>query len=162
MPDADGTQWLRDELTAALGVRRWVDEVLAGTPYACWHALVVAAGDAADRLTPAEVDEALAHHPRIGERPVGTGAAQDHSRREQSSADADDPDLVARLAAGNAAYEQRFGRIFLIRAADRTRAEIVAELERRLVLDDETETAVVAHELRDIAVRRLLAVGERL
>jgi len=160
MPDLDQTSSLRDALTAALGVRRWVDEVLAGAPYATLDDLATAARDAGP-LTPAEVDEALAHHPRIGERPVGTGAAQDHSRREQSSADADDPVLAARLAAGNAAYEERFGRIFLVRAAGRTRAEIVDELERRLTLDDATETAVVADELREIAVRRLrtLEVG---
>ncbi|MGY4642374.1 2-oxo-4-hydroxy-4-carboxy-5-ureidoimidazoline decarboxylase [Cellulomonas sp. URHB0016] len=161
MPDVDGTQDLRAGLTAALGVQRWVDQVLVGAPYSSQDDLVTAALDA-EPLTPAEIDEALAHHPRIGERPVGAGAAQEHSRREQSSADSDDPGLSARLVAGNAAYEQRFGRIFLIRAADRTRAEIVAELERRLTLDDAAETAVVGRELRDIAVRRLRALGEPL
>jgi 2-oxo-4-hydroxy-4-carboxy-5-ureidoimidazoline decarboxylase len=160
MPDVDETESLRDALTAALGVRRWVDEVVAGAPYGTLDELVAAAR-AATPLTPAEVDEALAHHPRIGERPAGTGAAQQHSRREQASSDADDPELAARLAAGNAAYEQRFGRIFLVRAAGRTRAEIVAELERRLTLDDATEATVVAGELRDIAVRRLLTLGDR-
>ncbi len=59
------------------------------------------------------------------------------------------------LAAGNAAYEARFGRVFIIRAAGRTRAEILAELERRLQLDDATELLIVGEQLRDIALLRL-------
>lgn len=145
---------LRAGLEAALGVRRWVDEVAAQAPFSSLAALLTVAGDAA-RLTPAEIDEALAHHPRIGERPTGEGAAQAFSRREQSSADADDPELAARIAAGNAAYEERFGRVFLIRAAGRTRAEILAELERRLALPPDEELAVVGEQLREIALLRL-------
>ncbi|HEV7949033.1 MAG TPA: 2-oxo-4-hydroxy-4-carboxy-5-ureidoimidazoline decarboxylase, partial [Glaciihabitans sp.] len=54
-----------------------------------------------------------------------------------------------------AAYEARFGRVFLIRAAGRSRAEILSELTRRLELDDETELAIVGEQLRDIALLRL-------
>ena len=64
-------------------------------------------------------------------------------------------ELAARLAAGNAAYEKRFGRIFLIRAAGRTRAEILAELERRMTLDDAEELRVVARQLGENADLRL-------
>lgn len=148
----------RADLEAALGVRRWVDDVLAGAPYADLDALLAAARAAATPLSPDEVDEALAHHPRIGERPVGEGAAQDHSRREQQAPDADDPDLAARLAAGNAAYEHRFGRVFLVRAAGRTRAEVLAELDRRLTLDAADELEEVAEQLRQIALGRLRVV----
>ena len=148
----------RADLEAALGVRRWVDDVLAGAPYADLDALLAAVRAAATPLSPDEVAEALAHHPRIGERPVGEGAAQDHSRREQRAPDADDPDLAARLAAGNAAYEHRFGRVFLVRAAGRTRAEVLAELDRRLTLDAAAELDEVAEQLRQIALGRLRAV----
>ncbi|GEA86066.1 OHCU decarboxylase [Cellulomonas cellasea] len=148
---------LREALTASLAVGRWVDDVAAGAPYGSLEALLAAARAAGTPLSGAEIDEALAHHPRIGERPAGDGAAQAFSRREQSSADADDPALARAVADGNAAYEKRFGRVFLIRAAGRSRAEILAELRRRLVLDDRTERRVVGEQLVEIALLRLAA-----
>ncbi|MGN6326521.1 2-oxo-4-hydroxy-4-carboxy-5-ureidoimidazoline decarboxylase [Pseudolysinimonas sp.] len=148
-----------EQLGAALGVRRWVDEIAAGAPYPDLAALLDAAA-AATPLSPGEIDEAMAHHPRIGERPSGEGAAQAFSRREQASADADDAEANAAIAAGNAAYEERFGRVFLIRAAGRTRAEILAELRRRLELDDATELAIVGEQLREIALLRLRSTFE--
>ncbi len=149
---------LREGLEAALGVQRWVVEVAGLAPFASLDDLLDAGRTAATPLTQCEVHEALQHHPRIGEKPVGASAAAEHSRREQgSAADADDAELSAALAAGNAAYEERFGRVFLIRAAGRTRAEILAELQRRLELDDETELEIVGEQLREIALLRLAA-----
>lgn len=153
-PDEAGERF-RDELRACLHVERWVDEVADAGPYDSLEALLAAASDAATPLSPAEVDEALAAHPRIGEKPAGEGTAQRFSRSEQSSADAGDPELAAAIAAGNRAYEERFGRVFLIRAAGRSRAEILAELTRRLQLDDAAELLVVAQQLREIALLRL-------
>lgn len=145
----------RDELRACLNVERWVGEVADAAPYGSLDALLAAAADAATPLSPDEIDEALAAHPRIGERAVGDGAAVVFSRAEQSAADADDAELAAAIADGNLAYEERFGRIFLIRAAGRSRAEILSELNRRLELDDESELAVVGEQLREIALLRL-------
>lgn len=149
-----------DQLREALGVERWVAEVHAAGPYSDLDALLEMASDAASPLTPAEIEEALAHHPRIGEKPAAGATGADHSRREQASSDADDPHLAERVATGNAAYESRFGRIFLIRALGRSRAEIVAELERRLTLDDAEELAVVGDQLREIALLRLTRMFE--
>jgi 2-oxo-4-hydroxy-4-carboxy-5-ureidoimidazoline decarboxylase len=147
---------LRERLATALSVQRWVDEVAAAAPFAAVDSLVGAATAAGSPLSEAEVDEAMAHHPRIGEAPTGEGAAQEFSRREQeASAQTDDPQLAKALAEGNATYEERFGRVFLIRAAGRSRAEIVDELERRLKLDDETEKQVVGEQLVEIAALRL-------
>lgn len=149
-----------EQLRVALGVERWVAEMVAAGPFPDVDALVAAAGEHAADLAPEEVREALAHHPRIGERAAGSGAEAEHSRREQAASADDDPVLAARLAAGNAAYEQRFGRIFLIRAAGRSRAEIVAELERRLGNDEATESREVGEQLAQIAQLRLRAMFE--
>ena len=146
---------LREGLPACLNVPRWVDEVAGGGPYASLDELVDAAGLAATPLTAGEVDQALADHPRIGERHAGSGRSSPFSAGEQAASASDDPELAARLAEGNRAYEERFGRIFLIRAAGRSRAEILAELERRLLLPPEDEVKVVASELREIALRRI-------
>ena len=146
---------LREGLTACLAVPRWVDEVVARRPFGSLGALLDAAATAADPLTPEEVDRALASHPRIGERAAGAGQAQSFSRAEQAASEASDQRQADALVAGNRAYEERFGRVFLIRAAGRDRAEVLAELHRRLELDPAAEIAVVASELRDIALRRI-------
>ncbi|MBG6056228.1 2-oxo-4-hydroxy-4-carboxy-5-ureidoimidazoline decarboxylase [Salinibacterium sp. CAN_S4] len=145
--DAD----LRAALTASLAVPRWVEDVASRAPFDDLSELLLVAYAEATPLAATEIDEAIAHHPRIGEKPVGTGAAQSFSRAEQGDA----TELAEELAAGNAAYEQKFGRVFIIRAAGRTRTEIVDELNRRMTLDDSTELQVVGEQLRDIALLRL-------
>ena len=145
---------LRDGLAAALAVPRWIDDVAAAAPYADVDELLEAAATAPP-LSAEEIDQALAHHPRIGEKPVGEGTAQAFSRAEQASVDADDAALATAIAEGNRAYEKRFDRVFLIRAAGRSGAEILAELRRRIELDDETELAIVGEQLREIALLRL-------
>ena len=60
-----------------------------------------------------------------------------------------------KLVAGNQAYEERFGHVFLIRAAGRSGDEILAELERRLGNPPEAERAETADNLRQIALLRL-------
>ena len=144
-----------DELRAALGVERWVAEVQVAGPFESLQQLVEVAHKAATPLSESEIDEAVSHHPRIGERPVGDGTSQAFSRTEQASADADDVQLADAIAAGNAAYEARFGRVFIIRAAGRSRAEIYTELTRRLDNRGDIELAIVGEQLRDIAMLRL-------
>lgn len=152
--ELSGTE-LREGLAVCLHVPRWVDDVAARAPYASLAELEESARAAATPLAPAEVDQALSTHPRIGEKASGGGAAAALSKAEQSSSASDDPELDRALAEGNRAYEERFGRIFLIRAAGRSRTEILTELNRRLTLDPDTELAVVGEELRDIALLRL-------
>ena len=59
---------------------------------------------------------------------------------------------------GNRAYEQRFGRVFLIRAAGRSSTEILDKLQTRLGNSPDTEDEVVADQLRQIALIRLAGV----
>lgn len=146
---------LRGLLRSCLAVPRWIDAVSQGAPFTSADELLDRARRAADPLTRDEIDLALADHPRIGARPHGEGRSAAFSRAEQQAPDADDAELAARIATGNAAYEERFGRVFLIRAAGRTRAEILVEQQRRLALDDEAELGIVASELREIALLRL-------
>jgi 2-oxo-4-hydroxy-4-carboxy-5-ureidoimidazoline decarboxylase len=138
-----------------LGVRRWVDEIVAGRPYADTTALRTRARDAALDLTDHELASALSRHPRIGERPTLNGAESRHSRSEQAGVRAADAE---RLRAANATYEQRFGHVFLVRAAGRTSDQILAELRRRLYNDEEAERAETVTALRDIALLRLSEV----
>ncbi|MGZ4459408.1 MAG: 2-oxo-4-hydroxy-4-carboxy-5-ureidoimidazoline decarboxylase [Nocardioidaceae bacterium] len=147
-----------DEVTAALlaccAVPGWAAAIAEGRPYADAPALLARADQAARRLTPAEVDLALAAHPRIGERPAGADPGAAWSRQEQAAVDRD-AETARALAEGNRAYEDRFGRVYLVCASGRSGAELLADLRRRLGNDDATEAAVVAYELRKIALLRL-------
>jgi hydroxyisourate hydrolase len=94
----------------------WVDAVVAGRPYDTVDALA-ARRHARPRVDARRLDAALAHHPRIGQKPSGTGAEAAASTREQASMSTASDGTSEAIAAGNAAYEERFGRVFLIRAA---------------------------------------------
>lgn len=149
---------LADVLRACTTSPAWAARLLAGRPYPSVDDAVAAAEKAVLDLDDAEVDAALAGHPRIGERPAAAhadGAA--FSRREQSGVDGDE-DTTARLAAANARYEQRFGHVFLIRAAGRDAGGILAELERRLGNDPDTERAEAAAQLAEITALRMRQV----
>jgi 2-oxo-4-hydroxy-4-carboxy-5-ureidoimidazoline decarboxylase len=80
------------------------------------------------------------------------------SRSEQSGVDPSDNGTAAALAAGNRAYEEKFGRVFLIRAAGLTAPEILAALHTRLSNPPAEEDAIVARQLREIALLRLEGV----
>ena len=147
-----------DQLAACLPVPRWVATVRDGRPYAGWPDLEGTAGAAAADLTEVELAVALAGHPRIGERATSPHHNADASAREQAGVDPADAEVARALAEGNAAYEQRFDRVFLIRAAGRSAAQILAELTRRLDNDDDAERVETVTQLREIALLRLRQV----
>jgi 2-oxo-4-hydroxy-4-carboxy-5-ureidoimidazoline decarboxylase len=141
-------------LLACCDVPAWAAAVLDQRPYPDLESVLDVADKAARELTAADVDRALAAHPRIGERAEGPGTEAELSREEQSGVSTD-ADTRAALHEGNHAYEQRFGRVFLICATGRSADEILAALRERLENDEQTEAAVVAEELRKIALLRL-------
>ena len=141
-------------LRPCLDIDRWIRTLVDQRPYASVEELTHTARAAADPFTDEEVKAALAHHPRIGQRAEGASTEATLSRSEQAALTVDD-DVQRRLRAGNEAYEERFGRVFLIRAAGRSAEEILAALENRLANDEATEQAVVADQLRQIALLRL-------
>ncbi len=144
-------------LLACCDVPRWAEAVRDARPYRDQQTLLEVADAAARTFTEADVDRALAAHPRIGERAEGHGAEATWSRGEQAGVDRDGHAADA-IAAANHAYEQRFGRVFLICAAGRSAEEILAAARARLVNDPTTESRVVADELRQIALLRLRKV----
>ena len=147
-------------LRPCLDVDRWVTEIVQARPYPSPDDLFATARAAADPFTAAELEAALAHHPRIGERADGRSAEAALSRSEQAALTLDD-DVQQQLAEGNRAYEKRFGRVFLIRAAGRSSTEILDKLQTRLKNDPHTEDEVVADQLRQIALIRLAGVVSR-
>lgn len=149
-----------EALRVCLPVQRWVDEVAAGRPYDSADQLMDRAARAAAHLDDDELDTALAGHPRIGERASSPEHQAAASATEQAAVDRTDADLMRRLAEGNQQYEDRFDRVFLIRAKGRSAGEILAELERRLDNDDQSEREETVTQLREIALLRLEEVAD--
>lgn len=145
----------REAVRPCLDIPRWVDGVVDARPYADLAELLAVARHTAAPWTTAEIDGALVHHPRIGEPARGDHATASLSRSEQAGIDPGDAVVAEALAEGNRAYEDRFGRVFLIRAAHRSPGEILAALQARLAHSAEEELPVVAAQLREIAVLRL-------
>lgn len=144
-------------LRPCVDVTRWCEHLVDHRPYDSIDSLVAEAARAADPFTAEEIEAAFVHHPRIGERAKGEGEEAALSRSEQSGVD-DSDEVQDALREGNRAYEERFGRVFLIRAAGRSAEEILGALRERLHNDDETEAVIVAQQLREIALLRLKGV----
>jgi 2-oxo-4-hydroxy-4-carboxy-5-ureidoimidazoline decarboxylase len=140
----------REALLGCCRAERWAAQVTTGRPYASLGALQARA---AEVLTDEDVTEALAGHPRIGQAPAATHSSW--SRSEQSGVAGADQAVRAGLAAGNQAYEARFGHIYLVCAAGRSATELLAILQARLANDPETERQVMRGELIKINDLRL-------
>jgi allantoicase len=158
-----GLRWLNSLPAAQAGQllasccasRAWVERMAAGRPYADLGALLGAGDRAVRELGRDDLAEALAGHPRIGQRAAGASTDATWSRQEQAPVADADAEVQAALVEGNRAYEQRFGHVFLIRASGRSAQELLAALRQRLGNDPETEWGVVAEELREITRLRL-------
>ncbi|MCW2583671.1 MAG: Oxo-4-hydroxy-4-carboxy-5-ureidoimidazoline decarboxylase [Klenkia sp.] len=148
-----------DQVTQALRACNAADSfaptVAAGRPYSSVDALVDRAGEVSRALPWAEVVQALAAHPRIGDRVSGDSAEASSSRREQASMSTAADDVRDALTQGNRDYEARFDHVFLIRATGRTPEEMLAELQRRLAHTPDEERPEVLEQLAQITELRV-------
>ncbi len=148
----------RERLLVCLDVPRWADAVAAGRPYSDIGEVEAAMTAASATITDDELEQALARHPRIGERADAAKHDAAHSTREQSGVDHSDADLARRLEEGNRAYEERFGRVFIVRAAGRSGQDVLDHLRHRLDNTDELERAATIDQLTQIAQLRIREV----
>jgi 2-oxo-4-hydroxy-4-carboxy-5-ureidoimidazoline decarboxylase len=149
-----------DEISPLLGKccssGRWVGAMLAGRPYDSVDAFVKVSDAAVALLTPEDLREALDGHPRIGDKRETTG----WSGQEQAGVSEADAVLMRGLAEGNAAYEEKFGHIYLVCATGRSGTELLELLRGRLGNDPDAEWEVVAGELAKINRIRLRKLVE--
>src|SRR5580693_4701101 len=147
------------DVTAALrpccASTRWVSQLVAGRPYRTPGTLVAASDAAIAALTWPDIEEALAAHPRIGDRPAGAGQEAAWSRQEQSDTSAAGPGAQAALRSANAAYQERFGHVFLICATGLRTSDMLIALHDRMGNDLAMEHETVRKELGKIAALRL-------
>ena len=151
-------------LRPACASARWIGQLVSGRPYGTLDALVAASDAAIGALGWPDIEQALAAHPRIGARaePEGARAGTEAawSRQEQSGARDAPADVLAGLRAGNAAYEERFGHVFLICATGMSAASMLGALRARLGHDPAAEREVVRDELMKIVRLRLARAFE--
>jgi 2-oxo-4-hydroxy-4-carboxy-5-ureidoimidazoline decarboxylase len=126
--------------------KRFAAAMAAGRPYPTLAAAEAAITAAFESLDWADVLEAIAGHPRIGDRAAGQSAAEQSGVADSSR---------AALADGNRAYEARFGHVFLICASGLSGEQMLAALRVRLDNDPQTERTVATTELRKITVLRV-------
>jgi OHCU decarboxylase len=140
------------------GSTRWAREMARRRPYRSQADVHDAIHEVWWALDPEDWDEAFRAHPRIGERkaaPAQSARAAAWSMQEQAGAAAADDEIAAALAEGNRAYEERFGRIYIVCASGKTADEMLAILRARLQNDPETELRAAAAEQAKITELRL-------
>lgn len=131
--------------------QRWVELMRAGAPYTSAEELLAASDRAFDVLTPRDWGQAFAAHARIGESRPG----DERGAAEQSGAAGAGAGTLAALRDGNAEYEARFGRVFLIRASGLSAEEMLAALRERLANPPDVELRIAAEQQRQITDLRL-------
>ncbi len=156
-----------DELLACCHSKRWAQAVAKKRPFRSAAALYEAAEKIWNDHTDADLDEAFAGHPRIGERSnrelsaaapkaTATSAATAHwASREQAGMDAASVEQRDRMTRGNQDYEKKFGHIYLVCATGKSADELLSLLEQRLQNDPATERKVAAAEQAKIMRLRL-------
>jgi 2-oxo-4-hydroxy-4-carboxy-5-ureidoimidazoline decarboxylase len=141
----------RRDLLACCASGSFARAVADGRPYPGPAAVRDAVDAAFEVLSWDDIVESMNAHPRIGDRVPGGG----WSAAEQSGAASASEGVRQAMADGNAAYEQRFGHVFLICASGLSGQDMLDQLRARLGNDPDAERAVVREELRKITQLRL-------
>jgi 2-oxo-4-hydroxy-4-carboxy-5-ureidoimidazoline decarboxylase len=147
-----------EALATCCGAAAWVATLNQQFPFASAATLYEAAERTWHNLTEADWREAFAHHPKIGDvnalkekfASTATWAAGEQGAVKQAS-----PETLEALAAGNAAYERKFGYIFIVCATSKSAAEMLALLQARLPNDPSQEIHVAMREQAKITRLRL-------
>lgn len=147
-----------EALATCCGAAAWVTTLNQQFPFASAAALYEAAERTWYNLTEANWREAFTHHPKIGDTnalrekfaSTATWAAGEQGAVRQASSE-----TLAALAAGNEAYERRFGYIFIVCATGKSADEMLALLQARLPHEPATEIHVAMGEQAKITRLRL-------
>jgi 2-oxo-4-hydroxy-4-carboxy-5-ureidoimidazoline decarboxylase len=147
-----------EALGTCCGATAWVAALNQQFPVASAAALHEAAERIWDNLGEADWREAFAHHPKIGDvnalkekfASTATWAAGEQGAVRQAS-----QETLEALAAGNDAYEQKFGYIFIVCATGKSADEMLALLQARLPNEPVQEIHVARNEQAKITRLRL-------
>jgi 2-oxo-4-hydroxy-4-carboxy-5-ureidoimidazoline decarboxylase len=145
-------------LAACCGATRWVERMVGRRPFGSAERLRDVAREEWFALGEEDWREGFSHHPRIGDRESlrrRFPATAHLSEREQAGVSGAGDDVLDALAEGNAAYEHRFGYIFIVCATGKSAGEMLELLRARLPNDPATEIRIAAEEQAKITALRL-------
>jgi allantoicase len=154
MPDAE----LESALRACCGSSRWVAMMREQRTFPSLAALQARSAAVCGGLTDSDWSEAFRAHPRIGEKKAEIAqstTAATWSTQEQASVDTASQATTDELRATNLAYEQKFGRIYIVCATGKSVEEMLAIAKERMHNDPVTELQRAAEEQRRITDLRL-------
>ena len=146
------------EMLSCCGSRHWASLMAEGRPYRDEAELFAAADKCWQGLAEEDWLEAFRSHPRIGEKQAQaktTAMSAAWSSGEQSQMNDADAAILMRMQEGHRVYEERFGRIFIVRASGKQPLEMLQILERRLSNDPATELQESAAQQQEITQLRL-------
>jgi allantoinase len=132
------------------GSSQWAARMTAARPYSSLGALASTADLMWKQCGREDWLEAFAAHPKIGQQ-----SASRWSQQEQAAASAADGRVLDSLSEFNRRYAEKFGYIYVVCATDKTAAEMLAILERRLQNDPAAEILEAAEQQRRITRLRL-------
>ncbi|SNC64730.1 2-oxo-4-hydroxy-4-carboxy-5-ureidoimidazoline decarboxylase [Hymenobacter gelipurpurascens] len=154
---------LADALRKCCGSSAWVEAMRSIFPVADVETLLQKATTIWHGLSEADWREAFTHHPKIGDikslkekfASTSTWAAGEQGAVKQAP-----QQVLEELAAGNEAYEQKFGYIFIVCATGKSAEKMLALLQARLPNPPQEEILLAAAEqdkITRIRLEKLLA-----
>ena len=151
-----------EQLGRCCAGQRWVDKMLGRRPVASVEDICQQAQQVWQTLDEADYLQAFAAHPKIGD--VDSLRAKYANTKalaagEQSGAQHASDEALERLAAGNQAYVDKFGFIFIVFATGKSAEQMLALLEQRLRnsrVEEITNAAANQQQITDLRLRKLL------
>jgi OHCU decarboxylase len=152
------------EVLPCCGSTAWAEGLAALRPFADTNELFMVSDRVWGGLAADDWQEAFDSHPRIGQQHARAATAESlaWSSHEQRAAMSTEDATKLALAEGNRQYEERFGRIFIVCAAGKSAAEILAILNARMshtAADELLEAAEQQRQITQLRLRRWLGVS---
>ncbi|MCB9230658.1 MAG: 2-oxo-4-hydroxy-4-carboxy-5-ureidoimidazoline decarboxylase [Bacteroidia bacterium] len=151
-------EFATEDLMRCCGASKWAAVVAEARPYVNLAHILQISDLAWAGCQEEDFLEAFSHHPKIGDTASLAkkfASTATWSEGEQASVKTASHAVIEQLAAGNAAYEARFGFIFIVCAAGKSAAEMLELLNSRLPHDRDTELKIAAAEQNKITHLRL-------
>ena len=150
------------QLLACCHCLTWAKRVAAAAPFDLAEELLEVADAAWAEATEADILEAFSGHPEIGDLPALRNRFAKTASAEQGQVTQAPDEVLLKLKAGNEAYRDKFGFIFIVFAANKSAEEMLALLEQRSTNDRAEELVNGAREQGLITRLRLSQLIDEL
>jgi 2-oxo-4-hydroxy-4-carboxy-5-ureidoimidazoline decarboxylase len=148
----------KEELFRCCGSTTWATELVGMRPFKTIADLQSSSDLVWSRCREADCREAFTHHPKIGDvksLEEKFAATKKWAGGEQSGVNTADVTMLEALAAGNHAYEEKFGFIFIVCASGKSAREMLDLLNERIGNDPKEELKIAMNEQNKITHLRL-------